>query len=358
MRHQYLVRLWCVLTAALLAVCLTHGSALAQVVQPKGSPTSDDIEKAKKHMAAGVSFMQDPDGARYEEAYPEFRKAYQHSGSLNALQNLAICAMKIELDGEAISYFETFLEKKGSDIEDADREQVERDLNALKAVVAWVTLSSDKAGITVDDVRTPRRGAAVRNRYAAGLQAIKLGIHPGSHVFTARSDDGKTLTWEVEIQNGSEHQHEFVFDPNAPVTAEGMPPETPQPQPDEDEDTGGGGGVHPATWAMVGVTAASAIVMAAMMGLSASKKSDYDNNIQGQAPIQEQEDAASSLKTVNVVADVFIGVTIAAAATTLVLAFTLPGDSGGDDEASNRTWTIAPAIDPRGGGAAMITGTF
>jgi hypothetical protein len=301
--------------------------------------------------------MQDPDGARYEDAYPAFKRAYELSGSLNALQNLAICAMKIELDGEAIVFFERFLEAKGDDIEEADKAQVTRDLNTLKAVVAWITVSSDDAGVTMQDVRTPRRGATVRNKYDIGIQAKKLGVHPGSHVFTAKNGEGQEQTWTVEIANGGEYNHEFVFDPNAPVTAEGFTMDDPKPEGEgEGEDDEEGGGIHPAVWGGLGVTIAAAGVMAAFMGLSASQKKKYDNDILGQEPVSVQESEASKLKTYNLVADIMIGVTAAAAVTTLVLGLVLTTDEE-EAETGGVHWTVAPSLDHRGGGA-MITGSF
>jgi hypothetical protein len=329
-------------------------------VTPKPNPSAQDIEKAKRHMASGVAFIQDPDGARYEEAYPEFKQAYELSGSMNALQNLAICSMKLELDGEAIDYFERFLES--DKIDEADKAQVERDLGALKGSVAWVTVASDKPNVTLHDTRTPRSGAPKRNRYTIGIQAKRLGIHPGSHEFVASDDSGKDVKWRVEIKNGEQLRHDFSFDPNAPVTAEGFETKDPVPGGDTggDEDEGG---IHPAVWITLGITVAALIPWAVFMGMSASKKSEYDNEILGQKPIDEQQEAADSLKQTNLLADVFLGITAAAAvATVIVVAVTLTADDG--DDASNKprknavTLKFAPAVDPRGAGALMVTGEF
>jgi hypothetical protein len=366
MRHKLLARVVAAVLTAFVCLVATHGSVHAQTVSPKPSPSAEDIEQAKKHMAAGVASTQDPDGARYEQAYPEFKRAYELSGSLNALQNLAICAMKLELDGEAIEYFERFLQQKGSDIDPADKEQVERDLATLKAVVAWVMVSSDRPTVTLTDTRTPSSGAPRRNRYTIGITQRKIGIHPGSHEFKAVSDEGKELTWSVEVKNGSELRHDFIFNPNAPFTAEGFP-EGEGTDPPAGSDTGveddGEGGVHPALWVCVGVTVAAAIPWAVFMGLSASQKAEYDDEILGEKPIDEQQEAADSLKTTNLLADVFLGITAAGAAATVIVAIvTMTG--GDDDEASiggkhqGVRWTLSPAADPRGGGAVMVTGEF
>jgi len=368
--RQIIRRLVASVWAGSLCLCLFASVATAQSIRPKETPTDADIEQAKKHMAAGVAFLNDPNGKLYEEAYPEFKKAYRLSGSLNALQNLAVCAMQLELDGEAIEYLDIVVEKKGDELEESERTQLESDLARLKATVATVTLSADKPGVKVTDVRTPRRGSAVRNTYAVGLAPVRLGIHPGNHKFTAISDDGTEKSWSVLIQNGSKHNHEFVFDPNAPVTAEGFTEDDMKgldgdtTGPGDDGD-GGGGGIPVAVWVTGGITVAAAIPMAVFMGLSASQKAEYDNDILGQAPLDEQQQAADDLKTTNLLADVFLGVTAAGAVTTLVLALVLP--SGDDTEETGSAthgprfgvdYTIAPSVDPRGGAGAWMTARF
>lgn len=350
---------------ALLCVVATYGSALAQVAEAKGSPSPADIDAAKQHMAAGVSFMQDPDGARYEEAYPEFRAAYEKSGSLNALHNLAICSQKLELDGEAIAYYQRVLDQKGDDLDPNDKEQITRDLAALQAVVAWVTLSSDKGQVTLIDERTPNRGQVIRNRYDIGMQPKKIGIHPGNHKFTAKVEGQPDQVRSVEIPNGGQLNIEFVFDKNAPVTAEGFTDEDMKNmtvgQSDVSPDEGGG--LHWSVWVVGGVTIAAAIPMAIFMGMSASQKSEYDDEILGKKSEAEQQDAADSLKTTNLLADVFLGVTAAGAVTTIILAIVLSG--GGDDETASTDeprfgvdYTLQPMFDHRGNAGAVLTTTF
>lgn len=308
-------------------------------------------------MGAGVAFIQDPEGARYEDAYPQFKRAYELTCSVNALQNLALCEMKIELDGDAIVHYEKVLAEK-TDLADADRRQIESDLARLKATVAWITLSASADGVKLTDERTPRRGAIVRNTYQIGTQKREIGIHPGSHVFTAVGADGKTATWKVEIASGARQEHHFSL--VAPSSAPGpVPPGPvpPGPQPPPGGDTGDGGGFPIYVWVVGGVTVASAIVMVAMMAVSASKKSEYDDEILGQAPLAEQEAAASDVQTFSALADVFIGVTVAAAATTVVLALLAPSTEAATNNKEGPKfgvdYTVAPVVSDHGGGAGI-----
>ncbi|MBW2522639.1 MAG: hypothetical protein JRI23_00620 [Deltaproteobacteria bacterium] len=350
----------------LLAATLVLGALLSvptESARAGESPSAQDIEQAKKHMRAGVAFMQDPDGPKYEEAYPEFKKAYALSGSLNALQNLAICAQNLELDGEAIELYGKFLEGKGDSVDPKVEEQVRRDKQALEAVVAWVTLSTDKVGVSIEDVRYPRRGSPITNVYEGSIQGLKLGIHPGRHKFTARADGYDDQVWEVTIKNGGAHSHTFSFDPNAPVTAEGFTEEDQQQLgPDEGDEDEGEGGMPVYPWIAAGVTVAVAVPWVIFMAMSSSKKSEYDDAL-GTAPIGEQEDLKSDLETTNLVADVLMGVTMAGVVTTIILFAT--ADYGGDDEATadrgprfGVDYAVTPAVDPRGGAGALLTGRF
>src|SRR5262249_32158347 len=159
--------------------------------------------EAKKHMEAGAAFYNDASGVhKCEEALKEFKLAYDLSGSLNALKAMGVCELELERDGDAIAHYEKFLEKRG-DKPHPDRAQVETDLKALKAAVAWVTVSSDRSNVRITDVRTPAKGYPITNRYVASAAAQKLGLHPGSHVLTASSDNAPDQTWKVELANGA-----------------------------------------------------------------------------------------------------------------------------------------------------------
>src|SRR5690349_13522562 len=78
-------------------------SASAAADAPTGADAAK-IEEAKKHMVAGAALYNDPSGQhKCEEAYVEFNKAFELSGSLNALRSRAVCALELEKDGEALA---------------------------------------------------------------------------------------------------------------------------------------------------------------------------------------------------------------------------------------------------------------
>src|ERR1041384_1226056 len=143
-------------------------------------------EEARTHFSAGVSFLQDPDGARYEEAYREFKAAYAASPSWKILGNLGIAAFKLERDGEAIDAFEKYLSEGGAQVEAEERAQFERDLQTLQSAVTKLTLQSEPPGATIVDERIPASGPAIQNRYGALTQPTELGLRPGHHRITAK----------------------------------------------------------------------------------------------------------------------------------------------------------------------------
>ena len=346
----------------LLASVLFAGPALAQEQDPA------KLAEAKKHMEAGAAFYNDPSGHKCEEASREFRKAYELSGSLNALKAMGVCALELERDGEAISHFEKFLEKLG-DKQHPDRAQVESDLKALRAAVAWVTISTDRPNVRVTDVRTPARGYPITNRYVGSVAGQKIGVHPGQHTFTASGDGVADLVWKVDIANGSSHSHDFEFDSGKPVTAEGFRT-TDLPQDGTQPATRTERPIPITVWIFGGLTAALAVPTVIFMVSASGTRSDYDDQ-NGTADEQTLEDLRSDVQTSNLVADIFLGATVASAAATVVFYFTRPEvqvqtgkavsrrrEAGGRHAASWATGvSLRPSVAPSGGGA-MLTGRF
>src|SRR5262249_40115770 len=135
--------------------------ATAAPARAADTPISED---AKVHFQAGVNLLKDPDGARYEEAYREFRAAYGASPSYKILGNLALCAMNLERDGESIEEYQTYLEH-AAELDPAEVKQIQTDLATLTAGIVKVTLNVDQPGVSITDSRMPTRGDKVTNLY-------------------------------------------------------------------------------------------------------------------------------------------------------------------------------------------------
>jgi hypothetical protein len=349
MRYTTLTRPAIALAA--LALSVASGRALAQTSQT--SP--EKLVQAKMHMEAGAAFYNDPNGHKCEEAYREFSKAYELSGSLNALKAMGVCALELERDGDAIAHFEKFLAGKGSQIDAADKAQVESDLKALRAGVAWVTLKTDRPGARVTDVRTPSRGSPISNRYTVGPEGLRVGLHPGAHIFTASADSSPDVMWRVELTNGGTYEHTFELpqaqaQPALPPGGTGPLQDEPVAPPAESEMERP---MPTAVYVFGGLTVALVVPMTIFMIKASGDRKDYDEKNDGSVTGPEIEDLRSTVQTSNLLADVFLGATAASLVTTGILFLTRPSKPA----QQTGSWTFAPTVGPSGGGA-FVTGRF
>jgi hypothetical protein len=348
--------------AAFSLVSLSLSSAPLAFAQ--GAPPADPakLEEAKRHMQAGASFYNDPSGHKCEEAIREFGKAFDLSGSLNALKGMAVCNLELERDGEAIEQYTKYLAGKGASIDPEDKKQIDGDLNALKSAAAYITFTAPAGTWKLTDTRTPSRGFPITNRYQIGANTKKLGIHPGQHTFTASIEGKPDVVWQVEIVNGAKYEHTFEGEKAAPTVVtppgpkpDGVKPPPPKQDPPPPVETGKTSRPIPVSAYIVGGLTIAGIGATAGLGVRAlGKESDYKaKNGSGTTSAADLTTLHDQVKGANLVTDIVMGVTVAAAVTTVVLIITRP--SKPVKEA--RTWTLAPSAGPTGGGA-FLTGTF
>ena len=299
-----------------LGWALALGVSLA-VFARSPSASAEDVKitpEARKHFAAGVALLKDPDGARYEEAYGEFKAAYAASPSWKVLGNLGIAAMKLERDGEAIAAFQKYLEEGKKELDPSERADVERDLNTLRASTAQVVITTVPASVAVSDERTPAQGSAIRNRYQAENGSLRISVRPGHHLFTASAPSKTAQSWEVDLEPSSTKSYSFDLDhavarpapAAAPAPAAVPPPATASARPAP-------------TSVYIGLAATGAFAIGAGVtgGLALKKNSDYEA-----ANGQDEQQAKSlrdSTKTLNLVTDVLIGAAFVSAGVTTYL---------------------------------------
>jgi hypothetical protein len=166
------------------------------------------VEEGKRAFKAGVILLQDPDGARYEEARVQFKKAFDLTGNWKVLGNLGLCSLKLERDGEAAEAYEKYLASGGKEVDPAERTQVERDLAALKAQLVHVHVELPEPSGTIVDQREGSRGDTIGNDYRVTGVSMDLGLHPGHHVLKARLSRGEAK-WEVDLDPGGNVSHRF-----------------------------------------------------------------------------------------------------------------------------------------------------
>lgn len=339
---------------AFLSSLLAPSHAFAGDDSAEGAAASPQevviTEKARAHFRAGVSMLQDPDGARYGEAYREFKAAYADSPSWKILGNLGITAMKLERDGEAIEAFRTYLEEGGEQIEAGERRQVQRDLETLEAGVVWVTLRTTPAGARLTDTRTPLAGRPVVNRYTTTGGDLRIGLHPGSHRLVAELDGHEQAVWDVEAQAGSSAEHTFVLEPHRVEAPPPPPPST------SVVDAGVDRPVPVSVYVSLAAAGALAAGGAVTGVLALGKQRDFDA---ANATVADEEgeararDLRSQGQTLNLVTDILFGSALVAGGAAAFFYFTRPEVK----PETSTAWTVAPSALP-GGGGLWMQGTF
>jgi hypothetical protein len=337
--------------SALLSFCLLSRPAMAE----EGSIS----EESRRHFNAGVAHLQDPDGARYAEAYQEFQAAYAASPSWKILGNLGLTAMKLERDGEAIAAFEKYLAEGGAELDPEERAQMERDLNTLKASLATVTLESVPAGAAILDERLPPTGSPVVNRYGPLSAPAQLGVKAGRHRITAQLAGHEPVVWEFDAAPGSSQSHRFELQP---TPAAKTPVQTPPPA--RMTDGGGTSGLRIASYAALGVGVVG-FGAGTYFALDAQSKADEADDLCGGSrescnlsagtsdanKVSELNSDSGSAKTLAIVGFAVGGVGVAAGITLFIL-------SAGDSRAETAQ-APAPRITPWVGfNSAGVSGQF
>src|SRR5690606_41982881 len=83
------------------------------------------------------------DGARYEDAYREFKVAYAECASWKILGNLGLASMKLERDGEAIEAIQGYLDGGKDNIDEVEDRKSTR-LNSSHVKISYAVFCLKK----------------------------------------------------------------------------------------------------------------------------------------------------------------------------------------------------------------------
>jgi hypothetical protein len=296
-------------------------------------------DPGRQTFSAGVRLLQDPDGARYDDALPLFRKAYELTGSWKVLGNLGLCYMKLERYGEAIATYEQYLAEGKGDIDPDERTQVTADLRTMHA--QRVTLHLRLNGISSAQLRDERRrpsGSVLLNTYTLS-ESTTLVIAPGDHVFTV-SAAGKQQAWSVKLEPASEVAHTFDLGPGAAAS-------TGKARPSERSSTSRPSRVPAYVAGGVTVLLAGGTAVTGMMMLD---KRSHFQAINGQPGRDraELEDAHNAAAELGLISSVLFGATLVGAGVTTWFFVSPPG--GARTEQARPALWIAPWTDGRRAG--------
>jgi hypothetical protein len=288
-------------------------------------------EEAKLYFRNGVELIQSSP-PNYQDAYYQFKLAYDKSKSWKVLGNLGLCAFKLERDGEALDAYNEYLKSGGAEIDPEERKQLERDVLLITGNSAAVSLVSSVSDVEVIDARA---GTAVPPQtYKFQGTGLALRLRAGTHTLTATTPDGKQEKWEVNLSPGKTVEHNFSFGQAATAAAAAPVAGAPaEPTPDPvDQGESGGSGLRTVGFITAGVGAA-ALIGGVVTGIMAKgKESDATDQCSADkvcpTAAEADFDSASSLATTSTV--LYIGGGVLAAAGVGMIVF---GGGGGKESA-------------------------
>src|SRR5512145_2220583 len=191
----------------IIVACLLSSSSLG-LAQPSTK------SEAQKHFDAGLAYVDDPSGSKWEDALREFRSAYEISKNWKLLNNIGLCALNLERDAEAIEAYKEYLSHGGGkDLTAKQRKQMEKDIAMLSASLVRVNLQLEPSEAVLLDERRNAKGDTLLNQYPLKGGKASLGIHPGFHKFTLQAPGYVNAEWTFNAAPSSSHDHQFKLEP-------------------------------------------------------------------------------------------------------------------------------------------------
>ncbi len=310
-----------------------------------GSQDEAALAQARLHFANGVELLQ-ASPPSYQDAFPQFLAAYTKSGqSWKVLGNLGLCALKLERDGEALTYYRRYLDEGGDEIDPDERADIERELLLVEGNLAHLQLRAAETNVRIT---VSRQGSSAPPQMYQLTEDQALGVRAGAHTVTAEAG-GKTRTWEGVLAPGQTAEHFFDFTEAPAASAPVASATTPA------ADSGGMSPLRLTGFVTAGVGVA-ALLGGGVTGLLTKQREDdaRDQCAGNVCPTAARSDFdnAESLATLTNVLLIGGGV-LAATGVTLIL---LGGDSKTEDPTAARI-LLTPSALPQGGGL-WATGTF
>jgi len=314
-------------------------------------------EEAKLYFKNGVELIQSQP-PNYQDAYYQFKLAYEKSKSWKVLGNFGLCAFKLERDGEAIQDYTDYLKGGGNDIDPEERAAMRRDLLVLNGNSASVTLTSAAGELDLVDSRAGSSAPPQSYHMEGGKLALRL--RAGTHTLVATRGN-QTQRWEVAFSPGRDEAHDFDFSEKPTAVAAAPAPAAPQPvatpvtaPPGPAAQSGGGLRTVGYVTAGVGVAALAGGVVSGL--IAKGKESDAKAECIGticRTSTEAKFNSASSMATVANILLIGGGVLSAGGIGLIVLG----GPKSEPEKSARVTLRMLPALG-RDGAALWAAGSF
>jgi hypothetical protein len=178
----------------------------------------DAREAARRHYERGLALT---NAANYAGALSEFRQAYAKSPNFAVLYNVGQAEAVLGHPIEAIAALSRYLKDGGAEIPEARRAEVETQLRQLQAMLAELTVRTDRVGAIV---QVDGKEIGTTPLY----EPVRLA--PGRHVI-ALIASGLTETSTVDLAEGERHTLTLTLpEPRQVTTKPSVRPLAPPPR--------------------------------------------------------------------------------------------------------------------------------
>lgn len=344
----------------LIAIATVLGVALSSV--PAGSqpatPTKEARDEAKSRFLKGLDLFREGD---YQAALIEFRRANELAPNYNVLYNIGQVYFQLTDYPNALTSLERYLKEGGDQVSAKRREEVQRDIDKLRARIANIEITTNvpEVDIAIDDVphgKTPFQKPVMVGAGRHRITASKEGYRAVTKLVEVAGADSVKIPLELqELPSGTPVPTTTATTPPPPptgtATTTATTPPTKPPVIDE------GHGIPWAGWAVTGVLAAGAAVTG-VLALSAS--SELETQRQGVGISRDTlDDQSSKVGTLALVSDILTGCAVVAGGVSLY--FTITAGPSAPSDAKESTAPAAGLQKVRVGlvpGGVNLSGQF
>lgn len=289
---------------------------------------------AKAAYVKGKALMSKGD---YAAAAEQFEKADELVPGAAPKYQIAVCYDKLGDAAKAVAAYKNFISSNPGE------KYADRVVAAGKRVAELEKQLVGKVTLVITPAALPGQAITVDGNPVEGTE---LELEPGEHTIIVTADGHTPVTQTVNVQAGEPL--------DVAVTLQPETADVPPPPPPEEVDEGGstpGMGLRVAGYVTFGVTVVGGVLTGVFGAMALSSASDFKDS--------PSNDLADDTENQALLADVFLGVTGAAAiATGLLLYFGYTADDDSGDTATN---VLVPEIQPYGGpqgGGANLTWKF
>ena len=202
-------------TRTLLAITLLSGvlAGTAAADRKPQKPAAGEAKEADRHFKSGVALFKE---GKYSEALAEFERAYEISPHPLVLYNIAGCHRELSHYGEAVKFYERFLDEGKGQVPPSRLTAARGELDGILARIARVTVTASPEDATI----------FVDGEQLDALTKMPLIMPPGEHELSAKAPGRMDVARKIRVASGDELTVELML-PVAPAEVHPFPPSPP-----------------------------------------------------------------------------------------------------------------------------------